>query len=67
MKKIGEIKSNIYKIAAVTDRGQRLNKLISPMYKEKANEMDELIEALKDFSFEISEKSLSGEWGIDFF
>ena len=29
MKEIGEIKSNIYKIAAVTDRGQRLNKLIA--------------------------------------
>ena len=56
MKEIGEIKSNIYKIAAaVSDRGQRLNKLISPMYEEKANEMDELIDALKDFSFEISE------------
>jgi len=26
MKEIGEIKSNIYKIAAVTDRGQRFNK-----------------------------------------
>jgi len=66
MKEIGEIKSNIYKIAAVTDRGQRLNKLISPMYKEKANEMDELIDALKDFSFEISEKLLSGEWELIF-
>ena len=62
MKEIGEIKSNIYKIAAVTDRGQRLNKLISPMYEEKANEMDELIDALKDCSFEISEELLSGEW-----
>ena len=51
MKEIGEIKSNIYKIAAVTDRGQRLNKLISPMYEEKANEIDVLIEALKDFNF----------------
>ena len=66
MKEIGEIKSNIYKIAAVTDRGQRLNKLISPMYEEKANEMDELIDALKDFSFEISEKLLSGEWELIF-
>ena len=56
MKEIEEIKSNIYKIAAVTDRGQRLNKFISPMYEEKANEMDELIEALKEISFEISEK-----------
>ena len=62
MKEIGEIKSNIYKIAAVTDRGQRLNKLISPMYEEKANEMDKLIDALKDFSFEMSEELLSGEW-----
>ena len=66
MKEIGEIKSNIYKIAAVTDRGQRLNKLISPMYEEKANEMDELIDTLKDFSFEISEKLLSGEWELIF-
>lgn len=66
MKEIREIKSNIYKIAAVTDRGQRLNKLISPMYEEKANEMDELIGALKDFSFEISETLLSGEWELIF-
>ena len=63
MKEIGEIKSNIYKIAAVTDRGQRLNKLISPMYEEKANEMDKLIDALKDFSFEMSEELLSGGGG----
>ena len=66
MKEIGEIKSNIFKIAAVTDRGQRLNKLISPVYEEKANEMDELIDDLKDFSFEISEKLLSGEWELIF-
>ena len=66
MKGIGEIKSNIYKISAVTDRGQRLNKLISPMYVEKANEMGELIEALKNLSFEISEKFLSGEWELIF-
>ena len=36
------------------------------MYEEKANEMGELIEALKNFSFEISEKSLSGEWELIF-
>ena len=53
MKEIGEIKSNIYKIAAVTDRGQRLNKLISPMYEEKADEIMGLIDSLKNFSFEI--------------
>ena len=66
MKEIEEIKSNIYKIAAVTVRGQRLHKLISPMYEEKANEMDELIDALKNFSFEVSEKLLSGEWELIF-
>ena len=66
MREIEEIKTNIYKIAAVTDRGQRLNKLVAPMYEEKTNEMGDLIEALKSFSFEISEKSLSGEWELIF-
>ena len=66
MKEIEEIKSNIFKISAVTDRGQRLNKLISPMYEEKENEMKDLIETLKNFSFEISENSLSGEWELIF-
>ena len=66
MKEIGEIKSKIYKIAAVTDRGQRLNKLISPIYEEKENEMGDLIDSLKSFSFEISEKSLAGEWELIF-
>ena len=66
MREIEEIKTNIYKIAAFTDRGQRLNKLVAPMYEEKANEMLDLIEALKSFSFEISEKSLSGEWELIF-
>ena len=36
------------------------------MYEDKADEMDELIDALKDFSFEISEKLLSGEWELIF-
>ena len=64
MREIEEIKTNIYKIAAVTDRGQRLNKLVAPIYEEKANEIGNLIEALKSFSFEISEQSLSGEWEL---
>ena len=64
MREIDEIKKNIYQIAAVTDRGQRLNKLIAPMYKEKFNEMEKMIGILKDFSSEISEESLSGEWEL---
>ena len=57
MREIEAIKTKIYKIAALTDRGQRLNKLVAPMYEEKANELLDLIDALKNFSFEISEKS----------
>ena len=50
MREIEKIKTNIYKIAAVTDRGQRLNKLVAPIYEEKANEILDLIDALKSFS-----------------
>ena len=43
MTDIEEIKKKIYQIAAITDRGQRLNKLIAPMYQEKLKEMEDLI------------------------
>ena len=64
MSELHEIKKSIFKIAAVTDRGQRLNKLIAPMYQEKKIEMEELIKSLKNFSSEISKDSLSGEWEL---
>ena len=64
MRDINEIKKNILHIAAVTDRGQRLNKLIAPMYREKLIEMEKLIENLKYFGSEISEEALSGEWEL---
>ena len=64
MKEIDNIKKKIYQISAVTDRGQRLNKLIAPMYQEKLKEMEDLIENLKSFNTEISEESLSGEWEL---
>ena len=64
MKETDEIKKRIFQIAALTDRGQRLNKLIAPVYNEKVNEMDDLIESLKIYSSEISEQSLSGEWEL---
>ena len=51
MKEIAEIKSNIYKIAAVTDRGQRLNKLISPMYKEKQTSKNQLNKILNKYPY----------------
>ncbi len=64
MSELNEIKKSIFKIASVTDRGQRLNKLIAPMYQEKKIEMEELIKSLKNFSLEISKDSLSGEWEL---
>ena len=61
MKEIGEIKSNIYKIASVTDRGQRLNKLISPIYKDKANEMDELMDEYDEEQRQLTHDSGPGK------
>ena len=64
MTDIEEIKKKIYQIAAITDRGQRLNKLIAPMYQEKLKEMEDLIDSLKSFNTEVSEEKLSGEWEL---
>ncbi len=64
MKETNEIKNKIYQIAAITDRGQRLNPFISPIYQEKLNEMDELIKDLEKHNSAISEEKLSGEWEL---
>ena len=61
-----EIKMNIYKLSASTDRGQRLNKLISPMYQEKLSEMKKLIKKLEKITDEINEDNLSGNWELIF-
>ena len=64
MTDIEEIKKKIYQIAAITDRGQRLNKLIAPMYQEKLKEMEKLIKSLENLNMEVSEEKLSGEWEL---
>ena len=64
MAEIEEIKKKIYQIAAITDRGQRLNKLIAPLYQEKLNEMEDLIKVLEINNSEITEEKLSGEWEL---
>ena len=53
-----ELNKKIFPIAAVTDRWQRLNKLIAPVQQERINEMYNLIESLKIYSLEISEQTL---------
>ena len=49
-----KLKQEIYKLSALTDRGQRLNKLISPIYLEKLTEINKLVNDLKDYSDQIS-------------
>jgi len=61
-----EIKKKIYQIAAITDRGQRLNPFISQIYQEKLKEMEDLIKSLECNNFEISQEKLSGEWELIF-
>ena len=60
------LKQEIYKLSALTDRGQRLNKLISPIYQEKLTEINKVINDLKDYSEPISEDKISGEWELIF-
>ena len=61
-----KLKQEIYKLSALTDRGQRLNKLISPIYQEKSTEINELLNNLKEYSEPISEDIISGEWELIF-
>ena len=59
-----DLKALIYKIAAATDRGQRMNEMIAPMYQEKKSEMKKVTEALVPLSDEITHGSIEGEWEL---
>ena len=48
-------------VAAATDRGQRMNALVAPMYQEKLAEMEGLMDALIPETQDITEASVSGE------
>ena len=61
-----KLKQAIYKLSALTDRGQRLNKLISPIYQEKLVEINKIINNLKDYSEPITEDIITGEWELIF-
>ena len=61
-----KLKQEIYKLSALTDRGQRLNKLISPIYLEKLTEIKKIINDLQDYSDPISEELISGDWELIF-
>tara|TARA_Y100001968_G_scaffold333151_1_gene394411 strand:+ start:5607 stop:6347 length:741 start_codon:yes stop_codon:yes gene_type:complete len=64
MKNKEAIKLKILKLSAITDRGQRLNKLISPVYQEKCSEIENLVSDLHSMSEEINEKDISGDWEL---
>ena len=64
MQDIYEVKKKIYQISAITDRGQRLNPFVSPMYQEKLKEMEKLVNDLEKQNSGISEEKLSGEWEL---
>ena len=61
-----DIKKEIYKISAITDRGQRLNKLIAPVYEDKYCEIKRLVNELEPYSEEITEQALTGDWELIF-
>ncbi len=62
--KKNDLKALIYKISAVTDRGQRMNALIAPMYQENLIEMDRLIDKIVPLSKNITKSSIEGEWEL---
>ena len=64
MQDVHEVKKKLYQISAITDRGQRLNPFVSPMYQEKLKEMEQLVNDLEKQNSEFSEEKLSGEWEL---
>ena len=58
------LKALIYKISAVSDRGQRLNAMVAPIYQEKLIEMESIVLELITYSKKITEKSIEGEWEL---
>ncbi len=59
-----DLKALVYRLAATTDRGQRMNAMIAPMYQDKSVEMNKLVEALVPLSDEITKRSIEGEWEL---
>ena len=59
-----ELKAAVLQVAAATDRGQRMNALVAPMYQEKLAEMEGIMDALIPETQDITEASVSGEWEL---
>ena len=62
-----DLKGKILQIAALSDRGQRLNTLVAPVYQELRTEMKEAAENLFPMTKTINEAALAGgNHGIDY-
>ena len=61
-----DIQAKILQIAALTDRGQRLNQLVANQYQEKRTQMAALVAELEATSSTITEDALKGEWELVF-
>lgn len=61
---IDQTKAQMLKLASLTDRGQRHNKLVSNAYTEEENRMKDLVEELVKNDSEISEQTLEGSWEL---
>lgn len=59
-----DLKGKILQIAALSDRGQRLNTLVAPVYQELRTEMKEAAENLFPMTKTINEAALAGEWEL---
>jgi len=59
-----DLKSRVLQIAALSDRGQRLNTLVAPVYQELRTEMKEATDKLCTMSQPVSESLLAGEWEL---
>ena len=64
MDKKSDLKALIYKISAVTDRGQRMNAMVAPIYQEKLMEMERIVNKIVPLSKNITESSIEGEWEL---
>eukprot|EP00929_Paragymnodinium_shiwhaense_P101779 TRINITY_DN64960_c0_g1_i1.p1 TRINITY_DN64960_c0_g1~~TRINITY_DN64960_c0_g1_i1.p1 ORF type:complete len:379 (-),score=67.79 TRINITY_DN64960_c0_g1_i1:23-1099(-) len=60
----GDVKMQMLNLAALTDRGQRLNTLVAPTYQDKREDMKKLVDVLASTPSTISEETLSGEWEL---
>ncbi len=60
------LKKKIYKLSALTDRGQRLNKFIAPVYQERLTEINYLINELGVYKNKINKDNISGDWELIF-